>query len=376
MSNSTPAATVGDEPFGSEQDYRLLVESVQDYAIFLVDPQGHVVTWNEGARRIKGYSTAEIVGQHFSIFYTPEDVARGKPELELKNAAASGRFEDEGWRLRKDGTRFWTSVVITALRDPHGRLVGFAKISRDLTERKQAEAALARQADELRRSNAELEQFAYVASHDLQEPLRMVASYAKLLANRYQGRLDADADEFIAYMVDGATRMQQLINSLLTYSRIGSRGQEYAPVSCEAVLDQVLGDLAVSVEESGAGVTRDPLPTIMADATQLTQLFQNLISNSVRFRGQQPPKIHISAARRTGDWLFSVRDNGIGIEPQYFDRIFVIFQRLHTRAEYPGTGIGLAVCKKIVERHGGRIWVESQAGQGSTFFFTLPAASK
>lgn len=225
---------------------------------------------------------------------------------------------------------------------------------------------------ELARSNADLEQFAYVASHDLQEPLRMVASYTKLLEKRYQGRLDSDADEFINYVVDGATRMQQLINSLLEYSRVGTRGRDFASISCEAVLDQVLTNLAVSIAESGAAITHDPLPTIVADDLQLTQLFQNLVSNAIRFRSEQPPEIHISGERRDGDWLFSVRDNGIGMEPQYFDRIFIIFQRLHTRAEYSGTGIGLAICKKIVERHGGCIWVESELGKGSTFYFTLP----
>jgi light-regulated signal transduction histidine kinase (bacteriophytochrome) len=202
----------------------------------------------------------------------------------------------------------------------------------------------------------------------------MVASYTKLLEKRYRGRLDADADEFIGYVVDGASRMQQLINSLLDYSRVGTRGREFAPISCETVLDQALKSLALSIEESGAVITHDPLPTVVADDVQLTQLFQNLVSNGIRFRSEQPPEIHISSERKNGDWLFAVRDNGIGMESQYFDRIFIIFQRLHTRAEYSGTGIGLAICKKIVERHGGRIWVESEPGKGSTFHFTLPVA--
>lgn len=225
---------------------------------------------------------------------------------------------------------------------------------------------------ELARSNAELQQFAYVASHDLQEPLRMVASYTKLLEKRYKGRLDEDADEFINYVVDGATRMQQLINSLLDFSRIGTRTREFVATSCEKVLDEAMTNLAIAIKDSGAVITHDPLPTLMADESQLIQLFQNLIGNAIRFRSEQLPEIHISAERRHNDWLFSVRDNGIGMESQYFERIFIIFQRLHTRAEYSGTGIGLAVCKKIVERLGGRIWVESKPGQGSTFFFNLP----
>jgi signal transduction histidine kinase len=232
---------------------------------------------------------------------------------------------------------------------------------------------LERQKQELARSNAELQQFAYVASHDLQEPLRMVTSYVQLLERRYRGQLDADADDFIAFAVDGAARMQQLIQDLLAYSRVGTRGQPFAPADCQVVLNQVLSDLQVSIQESDAVVTRDPLPTVMADATQLGQLFQNLVGNAIKFRGDRRPEIHVSAERREdGHWLFSVRDNGIGIEPQYAERIFLIFQRLHTRDEYPGTGIGLAICKRIVARHGGRIWVESEPGKGSIFYFTLP----
>jgi light-regulated signal transduction histidine kinase (bacteriophytochrome) len=257
---------------------------------------------------------------------------------------------------------------------------------RELAERKRAEQELKQTMAELARSNQELEQFAYVASHDLQEPLRMVASYVQLLARRYQSKLDADADEFIAYAVDGATRMQALINDLLAYSRVGTRGKPFEPTDCEAVFDQALANLQMAIEESGTVVTHDPLPTVMADATQLTQLFQNLIGNAVKFRGEESPRIHVSAERLPplqagegrggGEWTFSVRDNGIGIDPAYHDRIFLIFQRLHTREEYPGTGIGLAVCKKIVERHGGRIWVESQLGKGSTFYFTIPMTER
>jgi signal transduction histidine kinase len=255
----------------------------------------------------------------------------------------------------------------------------FQEVQRELAERKRAEEELKQTMAELARSNQELEQFAYVASHDLQEPLRMVASYVQLLARRYQGRLDADADEFIAYAVDGATRMQALINDLLAYSRVGTRGKPFEPTDCEAILDQALANLQVAIEENGAAVTHDLLPTVMADATQLTQLFQNLIGNAVKFRGEESLRIHISAHwpsaienRKSDEWIFSVRDNGIGIDPEYHERIFLIFQRLHTREEYPGTGIGLAICRKIVERHGGRIWVESQPGKGSIFYFTIP----
>ena len=245
---------------------------------------------------------------------------------------------------------------------------------REISSRERTERELAALIDELRRSNAELEQFAYVASHDLQEPLRMVSSYTQLLARRYQGRLDEDADEFIGFAVDGANRMQRLINDLLQYSRVGTRGRDLAPTETGAILDAACANLRVLLEESDAKVTSDELPIVMGDPVQLAQLFQNLIGNAVKFNKEgEPPRIHVGAERRDGDWLFSVRDNGIGIEPEYRERIFVIFQRLHARTEYSGTGIGLAVCKKIVERHGGRIWVDSVPGEGSTFYFTLRA---
>jgi light-regulated signal transduction histidine kinase (bacteriophytochrome) len=200
----------------------------------------------------------------------------------------------------------------------------------------------------------------------------MMASYLQLLERRYKGKLDADADEFIAYALEGAARMRALTNDLLEYSRVGTRGRPFEPTDCVGVIQGVLANLLAAVEESGAVVTYDGLPTVMADATQLTQLFQNLIGNAIKFRGKEPPPVRISAERQGKEWLFSVSDNGIGIAPEYTDRIFNIFQRLHSRSEYPGTGIGLAICKKIVERHGGRIWVESEPGKGSTFHFTIP----
>jgi signal transduction histidine kinase len=226
---------------------------------------------------------------------------------------------------------------------------------------------------ELKRSNEDLEQFAYVASHDLQEPLRMVASFTQLLARRYEDKLDKDAKEFIHFAVDGATRMQTLINDLLAYSRVGTRGKPFEPIDLNHLLSRVLVNLKVAIDESHAVVTHDPLPIVTGDATQLTQLLQNLIGNAIKFRADKSPQIHFGVSRRGGDWHFSIRDNGIGIEQKYFDRIFVIFQRLHSRQDYPGTGIGLALCKKIVERHGGRIWVESTEGKGTTFYFQLPA---
>ena len=259
----------------------------------------------------------------------------------------------------------------------------YKALQQELEERVRAEAIRARAekrlehyAAELERSNKELEQFAYIASHDLQEPLRMVTSYLQLLERRYKDQLDESADDFIGYAVDGAARMQRLIQDLLTYSRVSTRAKPIEPTNCADVLNHALANLKLAVEESGAAVTFDDLPTVAADATQLIQVFQNLIGNAIKFCHKDPPRIHVSAKRKGSNWLFSVCDNGIGIAPEHTERIFLIFQRLHTREEYPGTGIGLAVCKKIVERHDGRIWVESQPGEGSTFYFTIPAQAK
>jgi PAS domain S-box-containing protein len=601
----------------SEEKYRMLLDEIQDYAIFMLDPQGVVVSWNAGAERIKGYKADEIVGHNFSVFFSPEDIKQGMPEKLVRITATNGRHEFQGMRVRKDGSRFLASIIFIALRDPAGNLRGFSEISRDLSESKESAAkyrglleaapdamvvvdqsgeivllnvqaekqfgyrrdeligqkvkniipqgfaerliadgtrtaaeALAQQigtgieltgrrkngsefpieimlsplestegilvtaairdisvrkaaekhlgqmegryrglleaapdamvvvnqggdivllnvqaekqfgyhrdelvgqkvkniiprgfaerliADgnrtaaealaqqigtgielnglrkdgsefpieimlsplestegilvtaairdittrkktdahvlELNRSNEELGQFAYVASHDLQEPLRMVASFTELLARRYKGKLDSDADEFIGFAVDGARRMQRLIQDLLAYSRVATKGNDLVHTSSEEALRRALLNLRAAIEESGALVTHDPLPTVMADERQLIQVFQNLIGNAIKYQNPGVPRMHISAARNADKkWTFSVKDNGLGIDPQYFEKIFVIFQRLHKRDEFSGTGIGLAICKRIVERHGGTISVESQLGHGSTFSFAL-----
>jgi PAS domain S-box-containing protein len=605
----------------SEESYRLLIDGIQDHAIFMMDPRGQIVSWNAGAERIKGYRADEIIGRNFSCFFPPEDIERGRPEQVLRITIASGRHEEQGLRVRKDGSRFLANSIFTALRDASGTLRGFSEFShdlseskeagakyrglleaapdamvvlrpageivllnlqaekqfgyqrdelvgqpvkniipegfaerliadgtrsaaealaqqigtgielvgrrkdgsefpieimlsplesaegilvtaavrnisvrkeaerhlaqmegryrglleaapdamvlvnegaeivlvnaqasqqfryerdellgrqvktiipegftelvgealraagasseghlqagveltgrrkdgsdfpieimlsplssaegllatvaiRDITRRKKDEAVLLRTMKELNRSNEELGQFAYIASHDLQEPLRMVASYTQLLSKRYKGRLDADADEFIAFAVDGANRMQRLIQDLLTYSRIGTKGRELLEVSSEEALARAVGNLQGAIDDSAAQVTHDPLPPVQADSGQLVQLFQNLVGNAIKYHGPGViPRIHVSSTRK-GDagWDFSVKDNGLGIEEKYFGKIFGMFQRLHKREEFAGTGIGLAICKKIVERHGGSISVESRPGAGSTFHFTL-----
>src|SRR5271155_1998982 len=605
----------------SEERYRMLLDGVEVYAIFMMDPQGRILSWNAGAERIKGYSAEEIIGHNFSCFFPREDIERGRPEEVLRITAASGRHEEQGMRVRKDGSRFLANVTITALRDSVGNLRGYSEFSHDLSEseesgakyrglleaapdamvvvnqageivllnvqaekqfgyrrdelvgqkvkniipegfaeriiadgtrsaaealaqqigtgieligrrkdgtefpieimlsplesaegilvtaairdisvRKEAEKHLARmegryrglleaapdamvvvdpkgdivllnvqaekqfgyhrdelvgqrmkniipagfaerliadalrsaedalaqqigtgieligrrkdgtefpieimlsplesaegvlvtaairdittrkvgeahllyKVEELNRSNEELGQFAYIASHDLQEPLRMVASYTQLLARRYKGRLDSDADEFITFAVDGANRMQRLIQDLLAYSRVGTKGKDLLETSSDDALQRAILNLRGAIADSGAMVTHDPLPGVLADEMQLVQLFQNLVGNAIKYQNPGVPRIHVSAKKNGGGkWTFSVRDNGLGIDPQYFDRIFVMFQRLHKREEFAGTGIGLAICKKIVERHGGDISVESQLGKGSTFRFAL-----
>jgi light-regulated signal transduction histidine kinase (bacteriophytochrome) len=271
---------------------------------------------------------------------------------------------------RKDGSDFPIEIMLSPLESAEGILVTAA--IRDITTRKDAEAHLLQKMVELNRSNEELGQFAYIASHDLQEPLRMVASYTQLLSKRYKGKLDSDADDFITFAVDGASRMQRLIQDLLAYSRVSTKGNDLLDTSAEEALTQALINLRGALEESGAVVTHEPLPAVMADEMQLIQLFQNLVGNAVKYQRPGVARVHVSAARDDDEkWMFSVQDNGLGIDSQYFEKIFGVFQRLHKREEFTGTGIGLAICKKIVERHGGSISVESQLGQGSTFSFAL-----
>jgi PAS domain S-box-containing protein len=333
---------------------------------------GRFVRVNRSLCEIFGYSEEEFLNKSVKEVSHPED--RNLTDAERARIRTgeieSARFEKR--YLHADGRVIWCEIAIALVRDVYGAPQYEVALFDDITDRKRAEAALREAHEELKRSNAELEQFAYVASHDLQEPLRMVASYTQLLERRYEAKLDGDAREFMAYIVDGASRMKQLIEDLLAYSRVGTKGGEFTLVSAEAAVRRALFNLRAAIEEAGAAVTYDPMPTLPADEVQLGQLLQNLIGNALKFRSNSVPRIHIGVEELGQEWQFEVRDNGIGIEPQYYARIFMVFQRLHNKGEYPGTGIGLAICKKVVERHGGRIWVESRLGEGSSFFFTLP----
>jgi PAS domain S-box-containing protein len=361
----------------SAAKYRGLLEAAPD-AMVVVNQGGEIVLLNVQAEKQFGYRRDELLGQKVTNIipegFAERLIADGLRSEEDVLAQQIGTGIELHGR-RKDASEFPIEIMLSPLESVDGVLVTAA--IRDISVRKKAEANLLQKVEELNRSNEELGQFAYIASHDLQEPLRMVASYTQLLSRRYKGKLDADADDFIAFAVDGATRMQRLIQDLLAYSRVGTKGKNLHDTSSEDALQQAVVNLRGAIKESGALVTHDPLPIVLADDGQLTQLFQNLVGNAIKYQRPGIPRVHVSADRKGGKkWIFSVKDNGLGIDSQYFERIFGMFQRLHKREEFAGTGIGLAICKKIVERHGGTISVESQPGQGSTFHFPLAGSER
>jgi PAS domain S-box-containing protein len=366
----------------AEQRYRLLVDSVHDYSIFSLDANGYVTSWNSGAQRIKGYTSEEIVGRHFSTFYTPEDAEAGMPERVLKTARETGHFEGEGWRVRKDGTRFWSSILVTPIFDEDARLVGFSKVTRDITDRKKLMDELQRHTEELEvqiaereRANAELEAFGYSVSHDLRAPLRAIEGFASALREDYGDKLEPAADEYLQQIMKAATRMNRLVRDLLEYGRLGRIELPAASIPLLPLLQRVLQEdfagqnVVLNVPESIALVAHEPT---------LSQIFVNLLSNAIKFQKPGvPPEITINAVRQAaGTIRISVIDNGIGIQPDHLGKLFKVFERLHGVEEYPGTGIGLAIVKRGSERMGGSCGAQSTPDHGSIFWVELPEASQ
>ncbi len=353
-------------PAPSEHLFRAVVESAPT-GVVMVDRHGIIRLVNRETERLFGYTREELLGESIERL-VPRRLRDQHPRdrdtfLDNPHSRAMGAGRDL-FAVRKDGTEIPVEIGLNPVETAEGLFVLASVV--DISPRKRAE-------EELRRSNEELERFAYVASHDLQEPLRTVSSYLQLLERRYRPQLDGTACEFIDFAVGGARRMEQLIQDLLAFSRVATHGEAPSATEAGEALTDTLHGLRAAINQAGATVTHDPLPAVLADASQLRQVLSNLIGNALKFRGEEAPHIHVSASREGHMWEFSVADNGIGIDAAYFERIFVIFQRLHTREAYPGTGVGLAICRKIIDRHGGRIWLTSAPGRGTTFRFTLPA---
>jgi PAS domain S-box-containing protein len=372
----------------SEERYRLLVEQVRDYGIFMLDEKGRIISWNEGARRMKGYEPTEILGKYFSIFYPEEDKLNDRPAQELKVAREQGKYEEEGWRVRKDGTVFWASVVITAIFNSKGIFLGYAKVTRDLTERKEAEIALLESsrkykllADKLKETNSslaeankELGEFTSIVSHDLQEPVRTVKSFLVLIEKKLSDKA-LNIDELKTYIskaINASSRMRELISNLLEYAQLSKEEVANENINVHEMVADVLQNLKSNIEATDAIITINiKSETVIGDRIQLMQLIQNLLTNSLKFVENKIPEIVIENRYEKEHLLFSVKDNGIGIATESKDKIFDIFRREYAAKAYPGTGIGLSICKKIVDRHKGKIWFESERGNGTTFYFTI-----
>ena len=353
----------------SEERYSYITENANDL-IEIINENFEFEYINEKVhKKLLGYSKKDLIGKKLLNFVHADDFLTTIKAL--KSGFKKGEAEAEIRFKHKDGSWYWLVIRGKTFQDINNKSKALL-ISRDETKRKKAEKDLKDTMKELKRSNADLEHFAYIASHDLQEPLRMVASFTQLLARRYNDQLDTEAHEFINFAVDGAKRMQHLINDLLSYSKVRTHGQPFMELDMDIILQEVLKDLKYSIEESNTMFMYDPLPKIMGDKLQISQVFQNLISNGIKFNDKEYPLIKISVESKKKKWIFSIRDNGIGIEPKYYDSIFKIFKRLHSRKEYPGTGIGLSICKKIIKRHGGEVWIESNLGKGSVFYFSIP----
>ncbi len=359
--------------FGSEEDRRalqlaLLIDHVVEYAIFLLDEEGRIASWNPGAERINGYRAEEIVGRHFGIFYTPEDLERDHPEHELEIARREGRYLEEGWRVRKDGSRFWASVVITAIQDANGQRMGFGKVTRDLTERRAAQ-------QELERSNAELARFASVAAHDLREPLRSIAGFSGLLRQRHAEQLEGKAHTYLEHIERASAGMQTLIDDLLVYARAGEGPRPAESVDVREAVGRVLLELGAAITDGAARIDVDvpPETRVHAPRSDVEAILRNLLGNAIKF-SDGAPTVRVHRQEVGTDWRIWVDDDGIGIPDAELPRIFEPFRRLHASSERPGSGLGLAICQRVALRNGGGIGVESAPGAGSRFWFSLPRA--
>ena len=355
-----------------EERFRLMVSEIKDYAIFMLDPDGKVISWNAGAERIKGYSSEEILGQHFSRFYPADDLNRDKAAAELKFAAKEGRIEDEGWRVRKDGSLFWANVVITALRDKGGRLLGFVKVTRDISESKRIDQELKLRNAQLLSSNSELEAFCYSVSHDLRAPLRSIDGFSQALLDDYADRLDDTGKQYLQRVRAGAQRMAALIDDLLALSRIARAELERQSIDLSEMASSVANDLSRQDPARDVVFVIAPGLEAQADAQLMRTVLENLLGNAWKFTsGRSHARIEFGRTQANGASAFFVRDNGAGFDPAYAGRLFGAFQRLHAAAEFPGTGVGLASVQRVIYRHGGRVWAKSAVNQGATFFFTL-----
>jgi PAS domain S-box-containing protein len=369
-----------------EDRFRLLIESIRDYAIFMLDADGRVASWNRGARALKGYEEHEIIGKHFSAFYPAVDVERGKPQEVLRIASTEGRYEEEGWRVRKDGSVFWANVLVTAVRNGQGKLLGFAKVTRDLTERRRAEEAreqieaelrdlVARLEDrsaQLERANAELDGFTYSVSHDLRAPLRAIDGFARVLLEDHAPQLDDDAKRVTGIIRKNTQKMGHLIDDLLSFSRLGR--QEMRATSLD--MAGLVRKAAAEVLEPGRALELrvGELPRAQGDPALILQVWVNLLSNAFKYtRGRSPATVEVTGEARTDEIVYAVKDNGVGFDVQYRKKLFGVFQRLHTASEFEGTGVGLALVQRIVQRHGGWVNAEGRLGEGATFSFALPS---
>jgi PAS domain S-box-containing protein len=372
----------------SEERFRLLVDSLKDYAIYMLDEKGLVATWNAGAQRLEGYSNEEIEGLPFSTFFTPEDVAAGVPGSILKHAEAEGQVQNEGWRVRKDGSRFWTRGVVTALRDETGRLQGFAKIAHDQTQEKESaekilqlnetlEKRVAERTAQLQAANEELEAFSFSVSHDLRSPLRHIAGYVEILRTEASASLDETSQRHLKTIADAAQHMGDLIDALLAFSRMGRGEMQKKRVGLGAIVKQSISELGEQTRTRNIEWKIGPLPEVRADAFMLRQALVNLLSNALKYtRNRNPAIIEIGAEENPDEVAVYVRDNGVGFDMQYVDKLFGVFQRLHRVSDFEGTGIGLANVRRVIHRHGGRTWAQGKLDKGATFYFSLPKTTK